>query len=185
MNQAEVKEKQEQLLKNIQKIFDATGYLNEWSGEEENNLTDILRAEHPEVGAHGDEVMGEYYFLPSLTDQAEVLNFVVSLTLSDSLTQEAQGRIVPAITKINSVMPLGGFVLDQSWEILSYRYVISFFPEEDEEMMVRKACYYIAMALQYTALWIDALLDLEAGKLSVEAFFRDFSKYYADGKTEK
>lgn len=184
MNQTEVKSKEEQLLKNIQQIFDITGYDTEWSGKEENEMTDILRAEHPEVGAHGDEVLGEYYFLPSLTEQVDTMNFVVSLTISDSLSPEAQARIVPAITKINSVMPLGVFVLDQSWEILSYRYVLSFFPEDDEDTMVRRASYHIGMALQYTALWIDALLDLEAGKLSVETFLQNFSKYYEGAKTE-
>lgn len=177
MNQDLLKEKEKEVLQGLQQIFDLTGYLTEWSDQEENGMTDILRAEHPEVGKHGDEVLGEYYFLPSLTKEVDVMNLVISMTLTDSLRAEAAERIRFAITKINAILPFGAFVLDGTEEILSYRYVTVCFAQDDVEMMIRKASYLIAMALQFTALWIDPLLYLESGKLSEAEFVKVFSQY--------
>ena len=177
MDQNMLYKKETEVLQGLQQIFDLTGYLTELSGRKENGLTDILRAEHPEVGIHGDEVLGEYYFLPALTDKVDAMNLVISMTLTDSLEKAAVDRIRMAITKINSVLPFGAFVLDASEEILSYRYVAVCLEQEDADLIVRKASYLIAMALQFTALWIDPLLDLEGGRLSETEFLEQFSQY--------
>lgn len=177
MNQSVLYKKEAEVLQGLQQIFDLTGYLTELSSRKENGMTDILRAEHPEVGIHGDEVLGEYYFLPALTDKVDAMNLVISMTLTDSLKKEAVTRIQTAITKINAVLPFGAFVLDVSEEILSYRYVAVCFEQEDADQIVKKASYLIAMALQFTALWIDSLLDLEGGRLSEADFLELFFQY--------
>ena len=182
MDQKTGREKQKQVLQGLKQIFDLTGYFTEWMEAEQNGLADLLRAEHPEVGSRGDEVLGEYYFLPSLTEQVNVMNLVVSMTITDDLSSEAGERIQRAITKINYVLPFGGFVLNETEEILSYRYVISYFEDEEVDYMVRKASYHVGMALQFTALWIDSLLDLESGRLSEQKFMDDFTSYYMGEK---
>lgn len=67
--------------------------------------------------------------------------------------------------------------MNRTDEILSYRFVVTFFPEEETDMMIRKASYHVAMGLQFTALWMDALLDLDGGKLTYEDFEQDFEAY--------
>lgn len=177
MEQIELREKQRKVLNGLKEIFDLTGYITEWSDEESNRMTDMVIAEHPEIGKRGDEVLGEYFFLPGLETSVEVLHLVVSLTITDSLRAKRVGTVRKAVSRINSVLPMGAFVMNRTDEILSYRFVVSFFPEEETDMMIRKASYHVAMGLQFTALWMDALLDLDGGKLTYEDFEQDFEAY--------
>ena len=64
MRREELIERQKTLLNRLQELFGSLEMDTELSPVSENGIADILITEHREVGMQGDEVLGEYYFLP-------------------------------------------------------------------------------------------------------------------------
>ena len=87
------------------------------------------------------EVLSCYYFLPGLGEEGSIHQFVLSMTITERLNSWNLDFMREAISKINYILQTG---------------------------MMELIGYHITESAQYVSLWMDALLELNAGNISME-----------------
>ena len=170
MKREELKEKQNVVLTALHKLFKELDILTDFSREADNHMTDMVVAEHRDVGLKGDEIMGEYYFLPDKNEEQNYQSMVFALTLMDDLEKEHMEDVIKAISVVNFILPKGAFVVDEDNGLLMYRYVAAFPAEESEEEMFSLARFHIAFSVQLVSMWLDPLMTLAYGTITYEEF---------------
>lgn len=166
----EVREKQKVVLQGLYHLFGSLEMLTEFSEEKENHIADMVITEHRDVGLKGDEVLGEYYFLPDKNEEQDYHNMVFVLMLLDDLKEEHLADVIRAISVVNFLLPRGAFVVDEENGTLMYRYVAAFPAKEPEEEMFSLAKFHIAFSVQLVSRWLDPLMALAYGTITYEEF---------------
>ena len=165
-----LKEKQNVVLMALHQLFENLEIMTDFSREAENHVADMVVAEHRDVGLKGDEILGEYYFLPDKNEEQDYQSMVFALTLMDDLKKEHMEDVIKAISVLNFILPKGAFVVDEDNGLLMYRYVASFPAEESEEEMFSLARFHIAFSVQLVSMWLDPLMTLAYGTITYEEF---------------
>lgn len=168
MNQDRFIGTERKILERLEGLFSQQRLLTQWQLQENNHLTDMLLVEHTGMGTDEGEVLGCYYFIPALGEEGSIHQFVLSMTITERLNSWNLDFMREAISKINYILQAGCFVIDHKGEILSYRLGIPFLPDEEENRMMELIGYHIAESAQYVSLWMDSLLELNAGNISME-----------------
>ena len=161
---------EEKILEELEGRFSEKQLLTQWQPKENNGLTDILYIEHPGAGNDGNEVLGSYYFLPPDEETPLMHKFVLGLTVTEELHSWNLDLMEKAVTKINYLLPLGAFVIDQKETTLTYRIGLPFLPDETTDRMLEVIGYYLVESMQYVSLWMDSLLYLNEGRISYNEF---------------
>lgn len=170
MNQDHFTKTETRILEKLESLFSEQKLITQWQLKENNNTVDMLLVEHTGMGGDGGEVLGCYYFFPSDEEDGKIHRFVLSMTITERLNAWNLDYMREAVSRINFILPAGGFVIDHKGEILSYRIGIPFLADEEEKRMMELIGYHIVESTQYVSLWMDALLDLDAGEISYDEF---------------
>ena len=174
MEKVKLQEIQSLVLQSLLEEFKLAEIPAEISAQSENGIADILVTDHTDVGIHGEEVMGEYYFAPLAEEDSLIQYFIVTQTLTEDLPAEHLEALQLALTKINFTLPKGAFVIDKNDHVLTYRYVSVYRDNEDPERMREMIRYHIVTSLRFVGDWIDVLTGLMEGTLSKEKFMETF-----------
>ena len=170
MKQEHFTEIETKILEKLDTLFSEQQLLTQWQSKENNNTVDMLLVEHTGMGGDGGEVLGCYYFLPEDGSGGNIHQFLLAMTITEQLNSWNLDYMREAISRINFILPAGCFVIDHKGQILSYRVGIPFLADEEEGRMMELIGYHIVESAQYVSLWMDVLLDLNAGKISYDEF---------------
>lgn len=170
MKREELIERQKNILNQLQELFENLEMETELSPVSENGIADILIAEHREVGMRGDEVLGEYYFLPDPSPEQAFSSLVTTVTIVDDMTPEHAPDVVCAVSKLNLLLPAGAFVVDEGSGTVSYRNTVLLRAEDSDDGVFEMVRYGITLAIEIVHRWMDPLMSLAYGNIE----FKDF-----------
>ncbi len=172
MDKTVIKEFQDKILEDLKKEMESYDVPTVLRKKEEGLPTDILTTLHREMGPKADEVMGEYYFMPITGDNADVHCFTVSLSLSEELSEDNVDVIEEAIRILNYYMIDGYFLISPDKSTLIYRATAMFKIDLPYERGMEMIQIVIGVALQVVDRWVNKLLDLDHGAMTLESFIK-------------
>lgn len=182
MKREELIERQKNILNQLHELFKNLEMETELSTASENGIADILITEHQEVGMRGDEVLGEYYFLPDPAPEQAFSSLVMTETILDDMTPEHAPDVVCAISRLNLLLPMGAFVVDEESGTVSYRNTVLLRAEDSEDGVFEMVRYGIAVALEIVHRWMDPLMSLAYGNIEFKDFLEILATPFTDGQ---
>ena len=102
-----------------------------FSKEELGAPIDITRAIVNDVGIGLMSVLAEFCFLPF--EEEEMLYFATGITLTDDIRDDEKTDLMSAVSRVNSLVPIGCFALSENFDSLTYRYTVPILADTDEE----------------------------------------------------
>lgn len=167
-----MKERKEKLLKMLQTE------LREWeiesvyrNGEEEELPADILTVLITEYGSNLDEVMGEFFFIPSIEGQQEdALRFNCVLTLTDELPSENLAGLHEAVATLNYYTEGGTFAVNKAGGMLVFRNSVVLPVEMEDAEVIKLIVANVAFSLNVSERFADVLLRVNDGRMSLREF---------------
>ena len=168
---------QKQVLEILYEILQQDSRMTTWSSGEENGITDMVLTEHKDIGANDETILGEYTFLPLVEENQQVWQFSVSEVLADDISPEGAARLYKPLCRVNALLPCGAFLISSDDKVLSYHRVITCPADRTAEELFEYLRGQIEVCLQLTSLWMAALLYLETGELSLEAFEKSLADW--------
>jgi len=130
----------------------------------------ILTTLHKEIGLRGEEITGEFSFLPVLTGEDRMHYFSSVFTLSENMGEERYPLLAQAAGILNLWLPIGAvaFSLENSSICFKYNAMIREDSTPEEAFDVINAA--VGTSLKYTAIYADIFLDMEEGEAGMEEF---------------
>lgn len=140
---------------------------------EDGTPVDILTTLHTDFGMKNDEIMGEFYFMdmPGVTQSQY---FVCTLTLTENLEQGYLEELSYVISMVNCYLPYGAFSFDLSNSMLVYKLTNILPVDMTEDQLFDQVNICMGHAIEMTQKYIDTILDLSEGALSIEEALEDF-----------
>ena len=163
-------EKQRRVLAQMKELFESLEMETEYSPVSDNGIADIVIAEHREVGQNGDEVLGEYYFLPDQAPDLELSSFMISQTILDDMKETQAEDVIRAVSRLNLFVPIGNFLVDERNGIISYHHAVLLKAETPEDQMYEMARYSVAVSVEIVHRWMDPLMSLAYGNMELKDF---------------
>jgi len=130
----------------------------------------ILTTLHTEMGLRGEEIMGEFSFLPVATGEEHMHYFSSMFTLTETMGKEKYPFLAQAAGILNMYLPVGAVVFAPEDGLMSFKYNAMIredsTPEEAFDIINAAA----GTSLRYTVMYIDIFLDMADGKAGMEEF---------------
>ncbi len=119
------------------------------------------------LGEDGYDAYGLYCFIPDAEDDTcRYLN--ITITMTENVLEEAAEALYRLINRINGRIGAGAFLLSEDETTLYYRCNIPLLKEADDENTLHTAGLRIMEAVATVAAWIDVLMGVQEGTLSME-----------------
>ncbi|MBE5913403.1 MAG: hypothetical protein E7274_05035 [Pseudobutyrivibrio ruminis] len=135
--------------------------------------TDMIRTFHPYYGEVEEGIIGEYYFMPSGASK-DMYYFTAVMTLANDIDPKYIPVVTEAISKLNFYMPVGSFVLNKTGDILAFKVSEILSNDIDIESSVKLMNLASSHAIQLPERYVQVLLQLADGSLSLEQFLMLF-----------
>lgn len=130
---------------------------------------DLIRTYHPYYGELEEGIIGEYYFMPSGASK-DMYYFTATMNLLEDIDEKYIPVVSEAIAKLSFYMPVGNFSLNKDGTILVFK-VSELMPEDlDLESSANLMNLAASHAIQLPERFVQVLLQLSEGKLSLEQF---------------
>ena len=133
----------------------------------------MLLTLHDNIGYQGNEVMGEFYFLPLGDKKQKFHYFCTVMTLEENVPPERYDELAMAATMLNFYLPAGAFVLEKGGGVLAYKYTSLLPWDGSEDELLSLADGGIGAALNLTNNYGDAFINLMNRKITLEEFERE------------
>ncbi len=131
--------------------------------------THMLNVLHTMLGHRGEEVMGEYYFLP-LEGENKYHLFSSVLTLTEEMPDSRYDVLGQAANALNFFLPVGSLVFSRSDEIMAYKYTSLIPVTATVEEALGIIDGHIGLATHIVDRYVDPLIDLMQEEISLEDF---------------
>lgn len=166
----EIKSVQNNLLNQLKLVFEENNVpvVLRSAGEEDIPM-DILTTLHREFGMDLDEVMGEFYFLPT-RDGGTIHYFTSMLSLTEDMDPEFVPAVSEAVRVLNFYLECGAFVLNPAGNLLAFKLVSPIPVSYSMEQLLEIININAGHAIQITERYVDNLLRLSDGRDSLERF---------------
>ena len=130
----------------------------------------MLTTLHRNLGMAGNEVMGQFYFLPLLDEEQPFHFFTSVLTLDEEVPAEKYEDLAMAATMLNFYLPAGSFVVEKDGGVLAYKST-NFIPVNTslEDALVL-ADANMGIAFNLTDAYVDAFMQLLHNEITLEQF---------------
>ena len=135
---------------------------------EEGKGTEVLTVIFPELGIDGDGAIGELFFLPVISDEAEVQHFATVLTIADEISEGLYPALYEAISYINFRIPCGAFALDEVSGSLVYKITVPLPMDLSGEDLLREMNICSGNAVAAADQHMDLLLGMLSGEVSMD-----------------
>lgn len=140
------------------------------SAGEEDIPMDILTTLHRRFGSDLDEVMGEFYFLPSINGTGTLHYFTSMISLTEDMAPEFVPAVSQAVGILNFYLECGAFVLGSGGKLLAFKLVSPMPVTYPKAQLLELMNINAGHALQITERYVDHLLRLADGRDSLEHF---------------
>ena len=143
----------------------------------------MLTTLHRNLGMAGNEVMGQFYFLPLLDEEQPFHFFTSVLTLDEEVPAEKYEDLAMAATMLNFYLPAGSFVVEKDGGVLAYKST-NFIPVNTslEDALVL-ADANMGIAFNLTDAYVDAFMQLLRGEITVEQFELELPDVHFERRT--
>lgn len=139
--------------------------------DDENPLERVV-VEHEDLGMANDTVLGQYYYLPGLTDESQMEKFQINILLDEDVEDDKKAIMLQAVAYVNFLLPTGAFTMDPALNTLLFRRGVNVTTDMDEKDELALLQFEIDDALQTVALFVAPLLALIAGDINWEEFIQ-------------
>ena len=101
-----------------------------FTAEELEAPVDITRAVVTDLGAELISVLAEFYFMPF--ENEDMLYFSNVITITDDIRDDEKADLALAVAGLNYHLPCGCFALNDTADMLVYRYTVPILADQDE-----------------------------------------------------
>lgn len=170
INMNEIKTVQYNLLNQLKLVFEENSVPTVLRSAGEADIPmDILTTLHREFGMDLDEVMGEFYFLPT-KDGGTIHYFTSMISLTEDMDPEFVPAVAEAVRVLNFYLECGAFVMNPTGNLLAFKLVTPVPVSYTTEQLLELININAGHALQITERYVDNLLRLSDGRHSLEHF---------------
>lgn len=137
--------------------------------EEGDNKLEILRILFDDIGFDNEDgVVGEFLFLPLVSEEDEVQYFTAAMTIADVIPQENLSKLYEAIAVLNFYIPCGAFSIDKNKQVLAYKMTNPIPIALTGDALYEQVNVSMGNAVAITDQYCDLILRVNAGELEVE-----------------
>lgn len=129
---------------------------------------DILTVIFDELGSGEEEAFGEFCFLPTVSEEADIQYFSSIITLSDDVSPEYLTVLYEAMSYINFKLPCGSFQIDDSHTFLTYKLTAPLPIELSGEALKVQVDMLMGNTVAVTSGYFDLILSLSRGEASID-----------------
>ena len=165
-----LKQTQREVLLELKGMLDSLEVVNTLREPEGRLPMPILTTLHTNLGYQGNEVMGEFYFLPLFAEKQDFHYFTVVMTLDEQVPMEKQEEMVKAANMLNYYLPMGAFVVEKDGGILAYKHAGLLPVSLDIEKLSFMADGMIGTAMSMVNEYVDPFMQLLNGQITLDEF---------------
>jgi hypothetical protein len=156
------------VLEKLRQAFDSLGEAAILRDPAEGLSTHMLNVLHTELGTSGEEIMGEYYFLPVNDENTQFHLFSSVLTLSEEMPEERFEIMCNAANVMNFFLPAGSLVFSKQDGIMAYKFnsLIPGSATEDQALVIIDG--NIGLVLNLMDKYADAIMKLLRDEINFE-----------------
>ena len=158
------------LLENLRDVFLQNSVAAILRTPEEGIPMHILTTLHTGIGLRGEEIMGEFSFLPVAAGEEHMHYFNTIFTLTENMDKEKYPLLAEAAGILNLLMPIGAFVFDPDGGLMSFKYTAMIREDSTAEEAFDIINAAVGTSLKYTTMYADIFLDMDDGEAGMEEF---------------
>ena len=166
----QLKQVQREVLLELKGMLDSLDIVNVLREPEGNLPMPVLTTIHSNIGYQGNEVMGEFYFLPLFAEKQDFHYFTVVMTLDEQVSSEKQEEMAKAANMLNYYLPMGAFVAEKDGGVLAYKHAGLLPVSLDTKMLSFMADGMIGTAMSMVNEYVDPLMQLLNGQITLAEF---------------
>jgi hypothetical protein len=161
------------VLENLQKVFIELEIAAVLREPDEKVPTYRLNTLHTDLGSEGDEVMGEYYFLPINDENAKFHIFYCVYTLTENMPEMKQEELGRAANMLNFYLPVGSFVFNMQENIMAFKYTSLIPVNSTVEEAMNMIDGNIGLSLQMVEKYTPAFIGLMNDEITFDEFINE------------
>ena len=130
----------------------------------------MLTTLHRNLGMAGNEVMGQFYFLPLLDEEQPFHFFTSMMTLDEEVPADKYEDLAMAATMLNFYLPGGSFIVEKDGGIIAFKNT-SYIPVNvtlEDALVLADA--NMGVAFNLTDSYVDAFMQLLRSEITLEQF---------------
>ena len=127
---------------------------------DEEEGPEVLNVVLDGIGFGGEEAIGEFCFLPLLSDDTEVQYFSSVITIADELDEDCPETLYEAMSYINFQMASGSFCIDRDHSFLVYKLTVPVSVSVTDEALYEQVSMYMGTATAMADKYMDLLLRI-------------------------
>ncbi len=132
---------------------------------ENENSPEVLRVVFDEIGQDNEEgALGEFFFMPPLSEEDTVQLFSAVITIGDSVDKERLPELFKIMSFINFRIPCGGFCIDEEGEFMLYRLTVPLPAGLGKDQLYDEMNIVLTNALVSADMYMDLLLKVNEGE---------------------
>lgn len=158
------------ILEKLRDDFDSLDMATILSEPSDNVPTYMLNVLHTELSYDGEEVMGEYYFLPFEDENTRYHVFTSMLTLTEEMPEERYEDLGRAANLLNFYLPVGSFVFSKPEGIMAYKHSCLIPKGYSMEEAFKLIDGHIAMSLNIVNQYLSIFMRLLKREISFTEF---------------
>lgn len=166
------------VLEKLRQTFDALDVAAILRDPIEGIPTHMLNVLHTDLGYSGDEVMGEYYFLPYKDENAKFHMFSTVMTLTEEMPDDKFDELGRAANLLNFFLPVGAIVFSRPEKIMAYKYTSLIPMGVSADEALNSIDGNIGLSLQLISQYVDVLMKLVRGDIQFIEFLKELPQAY-------
>lgn len=165
-------DKQKSIISKLkERMKDADLPIREYFKQSENE-SDTISVFFDEVGISKSEICGQILFQPETMEEPGIMNGMIYYILADDLDPSAAINMKYAVNHVNARLPMGGFYLDSTDKVLTYRQTFTVYEDEHEEQIAEMFLMHFSIGFAFVQQWLDAFVGLNAGLFTLDEFLQ-------------
>lgn len=175
MTQKEINEQRYSILKAVEKQFTdelipARLVEAEYNDDETVKKPEILTVLMEGLVSDGVGAVGEFLFVPSRPED-EVWTFNNVLTIEGEIESDALGEVLSAINLLNTMIPVGAFIVDMSKNAVAYRYAYTMRANLSDEALSDTVDLIMGNAVETVQRFGYIIHEVASGQRNAESIF--------------
>ena len=127
---------------------------------DEEDSPEVLNVVLDGIGFGGEEAIGEFCFLPIISDEAKVQYFSSVISIADELDENCLEILYEAMSYINFQMACGSFCIDRNHSFLVYKLTVPVQVSVTDEALYEQVSMYMGTATAMADQYMDLLLRI-------------------------
>ena len=135
---------------------------------DDKNDIEVLTVIFPELGLDGDSALAELFFLPIVSEEAQVQHFNTVITIADDLEEERFPALYEAISYINFRLVCGAYALDEESGSLVFKLSVPMPIDLQGDDLIREINICSGNAVAVLDQHIDLVLGIANGEVTMD-----------------